>query len=261
MKEKKQMLTVETKGIAIKQIRVPSFMAREKIDRDKLEDLVDSIKRNGLINPITVKTVKGGYEIVAGHRRFMALKKLGAKVAICTIRNLTNADSEIVKFAENMHRDDLTDIEEARSIKHMMQIGKLTVVQVGKIINRSADYVKQKLAIIDYPACLFDALAEKKISFSAARELARIKDEPVLKEYVRHAIISGITPAVAKQWADDWLGAQARNKDDYNEAEQLSAGGAYQEALLPCHICDKPVSASNSIMVRVCTGCRKEMQI
>ncbi|TAK79919.1 MAG: ParB/RepB/Spo0J family partition protein [Betaproteobacteria bacterium] len=261
MKDKKQLLTVDAKGIAMKQIRVPNFMAREKIDRDKLEDLVDSIKRNGLINPITVKTVKGGYEIVAGHRRFMALKKLGAKVAICTIRNLTNADGEVVKFAENMHRDDLTDIEEARSIKHMMQVGKLTVVQIGKIINRSADYVKQKLAIIDYPPCLFDALAEKKVSFSAARELARIKDESVLKEYVRHAIISGITPAVAKQWADDWLGAQARNKEDYKEAEQLSAGGAYTEALLPCHICDKPVSASNSIMVRVCTGCRKEMNI
>lgn len=247
--------------IATKQIFPPKFQARNKIEQDSLNDLVESIKKNGLINPITVKGVKGGFEIIAGHRRFLALKKMGWKEMPCIVRVEGRERNELVKFAENMKRSDLSDIEEAQSIKHIMQVGKMTEKDVSKMINRSVDYVKQKLAVLNYSDKLYAALFEGKISFSAARELARIDDEDVLKEYVRHAVISGITPGIAKTWADDFLSLKNANKKEYAEQESVRAGGQVESVKLPCHICDNYVTAQDSIMVRVCKDCRAELKI
>ena len=114
-------------------------------------------------------------------------------------------DQEVVKLHENKVREQLTDIEEAKSFEHLKRISHMTNKQIAKHAGVSESYVTQKIDILSYPECLYNALATNQISFSAARELCRISDFVLLQEYVEHACRSGITPKVAKQWVEDWI--------------------------------------------------------
>lgn len=261
MSKKTVGLEPSIKNIDVKQIHNPKFRARVKINDTAFVELVNSIKTVGLINPCTVKSCKGGYEIVAGERRFLALKKLGRKQIPCILVEGDNDKLEIIKFEENMKRDDLTDVEEALSIKHVLASGKLNQSSVAKMIGRSLDYIKQKLAILDYPDYLYNALLEKKISFSACRELNRITDKDILREYVKHAIRSGITPSLAKQWADDFFESKKTNNEEYESVGGSGEAATFEAVKLPCHICHSFVTVQESIMVRVCNDCRKDLKV
>lgn len=225
MSKKNIELVQSIKHIDAKLIHSPKFRARVKISDLEFVELCNSIKSVGLINPCTVKSVKGGYEIVAGERRFLALKKLGRKEIPCILVEGDTDKLEIIKFEENMKRADLTDVEEALSIQHIMTVGKFKESVIAKMIGRSVDYVKQKLSILEYPDYLYNALYEKKISFSACRELARITDLDILREYVKHAVRSGITPSLAKQWADDWKESIKTNIEEFESVSNTGEAG------------------------------------
>lgn len=242
-------------NIELKRIKPPEYRARFNFSKEALQELMDSIKLNGLINAITVKKVGRKYEIVAGERRFLAFKKLGRKTIPAFIRDGSVADMEVIKFDENMKRDDLTDLEEANSLNALKNILKLTDAKLAVRVGKSAAYVKQKLAILKYPERLLNALNEGLISFSSARELVRITDERILDEYVGHAVRSGITPSIAKDWADDWLHAQKPQAPEPEEAPDNNTTYAPEEPLLPCHVCGEPKKVIDSRMVRICNDC------
>lgn len=251
--------SIEVLTISVRNLKTPQYVARETIKREGINELADDIKANGLINPLTVKPVKGGYEVIAGHRRLSAVKKLGWTEVYCTVRANDSTDAELVKFAENMQRENLNDVEVARSIEHIMKMTKKTAQQVARLLNRSVDYVKQHLAIMTYPDRLFGAIAEEKISFSAARELMRINDTKIIDEYTKHAVNSGITPAIAKQWADDYLDAQKQEAALNDGEDYYKDTIIYEEPEYPCYFCGKTKTADKSRMIRVCNSCEKKM--
>ena len=238
--------------LAIEQIREPKYVAREKIDKEEFDELIESIAKHGLIHAIRVKSVKGGYEVVAGHRRFLAHKKLGKKEIRCEIVNTNELESEIVKLHENKRRSELSDIEEARAFEHLKKMSGKSNKQIGKEASVSEAYVTQKLAILKYPDFLFNAISTKQITFSAARELIRITDKKVLEDYVDHACRSGITPKIAKQWADDFLNMQKLNRTEAEEAAEESPTQTVDTIKLPCTICGKYYKVENTVMIRVC---------
>ena len=246
-------------NIALADIKPPQQRARHSFETEQLTELMSSIKQNGLINPITIKKVGRKYEVIAGDRRLMAFKKLGRKTIPAIIKVGEERDMEIVKYDENLKRADLTDIEESQSLDRLQKLLKCTEAKLAKRIGKSAAYVKQKIAIMSYPSRLLSAVAEKLVSFSAARELVRITDENILNEYIGHAVRSGITPSIAKQWADDWLHSQNINFDEEANKEASQQNIKVEEVMMPCGVCNKPKKASQSRMVRICDGCYKEM--
>lgn len=258
MAASKKLEAVITK-ILLKDIKSPEFRARHQFEKEELEELAVSIKDNGLINPITVKKNGRKYEIVAGERRFLAHKKLGRKEIECIIREGASDKMEVMKFDENLKRVDLTDIEESQSLIRLKELLKCTEVALAKRIGKSVSYVKQKLLIMSYPQKLLNALSEQLITFSAARELVKITDENVLNEYVGHAVRSGITPSIAKQWADDWLQSKRPVKIEEEEIRDENGSVHFEEVSMPCNFCNKPVKASESRMIRACVSCLNEL--
>ena len=249
---KKPKTEINYKMVPLKQIREPKYIARDVIGREGLESLMSSIEKNGLIQAIRLKPVKGGYEIVAGHRRFLAHKKLKLTEIKAEIVEATELKQEVAKLHENKIREDLTDIEEARTFEHMKKISKKTNAQIARELQVSEGYVAQKLAVLKYPDFLFNAMANQQITFSAARELIRITDKKVLEDYVDHAVRSGITPKVAKQWADDWLAMQKLNRDEVEEAIKETPGSTIDTIKLPCFIDGHYFKPENTVMIRVC---------
>jgi ParB family chromosome partitioning protein len=249
-------------AVEMSKVREPKLIARTQIDKDALQELADSIAVNGLIHPIKLKTVRGGFEIVAGHRRFLAHKMLNKKTIDAEIDTMVSKSAETMKLHENMFREDLSVIDEAYMYKELKTKNKLSDNQLAKMVNKSQSYVQQRLSILQYPDSLYSALVQKELSFSAARELVRITDEQVLNDYVYHAVTSGITPKVAKQWADDWLRSQAALKGEEIPEEQYQSNGAQQMPQFPCQFCGKLDLAENQMMLRVCRdqeSCNKRL--
>lgn len=234
-------------------ISIPKHRARLNFDKSKIKELMLSIENHGIIHPIVVKGIKGGYEIVAGDRRFTACKNLKLETIPAEIFDGNELDSELIKLHENMIRDDLDDIEEARFLQRLLKLTQKDTKYIAKIIGKSEAFVKQKIAILQYPDYLYNAIAEHIVTFSAARELIRITDEVTLREYVGFAINSGITPAIAKKWADEWILREELAGISVEAAEKKTEAGLIEEPLFLCQYCGQAKKVSETRLVRICS--------
>jgi len=233
-------------------ITIPKHRARINFSKEKIKELMISIEQHGIIHPIIVKGIKGGYEIVAGDRRFTACKNLKLATIPAEIFDGTELDNELIKLHENMMRDDLDDIEEANFLRRLMKLTKKDTKYIASIIGKSNAFVQQKIAILNYPDYLYNAIAEHIVTFSAARELIRITDQVTLREYVGFAINSGITPAIAKKWADEWLLREELAGISVEAAEKKTEAGLIEEPLFLCQYCGQAKKVSETRLVRIC---------
>lgn len=249
-KTEKKIKAVEE--LIIKKINEPNYIARIGTTENDLEELKNSIVQIGLIEPIIVKKVKDKYEIIAGHRRFLAHKSLGKEKINAVVVDVNAKEAEIMKLEENIKRKDLNDIEEAYYFEHLIKIGFKSRKELAKKIGRSEAYISQKIEILKYPEKLFHALEQKKISFSAARELIRIKDKDVMNDYIEHAVENGITPAIAKQWADNWISLDNYNRGNKGTQKINTSDISTGKLKLACYVCNNHFFVEQTQMIRIC---------
>lgn len=251
---------IEQGILPVSRIIAPDFVERKKILSEGIEELADNIKRVGLIQPLVVKQVGEKFEIIAGHRRFRALKLLGATMIQCIIKNLGKLEADTVKLSENIYREDLTDLEEAESLQHLMKVGKVDAKKLAKQIGKSFSYVQQKLDILKYPENIRTALQDLKINFSVARELVRLKNEGLRNEYLRHALNGGATPAIVKEWVDDILRAEKAEKQGIENQNIQGATMQVPEHQYFCFACGERSSLQDSTLVRLHSKCQRIIQ-
>lgn len=199
---------------------------RDDMDRDALYELANNIKQNGLINPITVRPVewcenhkcaintshpftdlcsKGlRYEVVAGHRRFTACKIAGKIRIECVVRDLSDTEVFAIKAAENIERADVDLVDESKFISEFMNVTGKTIPEIAKELNRSEEYVKNRLIVglMDKP--MQQALKEKTMSLGVALKLIQITDEKIRAVWTQMAIRDGISVAQADYWLHGW---------------------------------------------------------
>jgi ParB family chromosome partitioning protein len=253
--------TYLSETVKLGSITPPALVERNIIDKDGIQELAENIKQVGLINPLTVKKVKDKYEIVAGHRRYLALKLLGIKSVQVKVIAEEKGNSEVIKLSENLMREDLNDYEEAVMLLALKSLTKKDDKIIGRMIGKSESYVRQKCGIMKYHNKLVEALKSGAINFSVARELARLKNESILLEYLRHAINGGATPAIVEAWVDDVIaqekaekGMKVGKKGDKMQVQVV--GGRFV-----CSVCEGSTDLSKSRLYRVCDDCAKKMEI
>jgi len=124
---------------------------RKTFDEEKLKELATSIKEKGIIQPITVRPSDNGkYVIVVGERRFRAAQKADLREIPCIVRELTGEETLILQMIENLQREDLNPVEEARGIKRLIDIG-LTQTDISRIVGKSQPSISQILKILTLP--------------------------------------------------------------------------------------------------------------
>lgn len=206
----------EIKRVSLDSIDDPLAPMREKMDETKLDELALSIKTHGLIQPITLRVVGNRYEVVAGHRRFKAAKLAGLADIPAVIREISESEADELKIHENLFREDVNPVDEARFITHMVETYNMTPGELSERTGKSESYLRARYELLKYPDYLVQAVAEEKISLSAAQWLARITDEGIRKEYVRFGILGGITAKRAEAWFRSWeVGKLPREAIDY----------------------------------------------
>ncbi|MFO3715530.1 ParB/RepB/Spo0J family partition protein [Anaerococcus cruorum] len=163
--------------INIQKLKPRTNQPRKHFDQEALNDLAASIKEYGLLNPIVVSKVDNNYEIIAGERRYRASKIAGLKEIDAIVRDYSNKEIEILSLIENVQREDLKTLEEARAYKKLSENHNMTQEQIAKTMGKSRSYIANTLRLLNLTDVEKKALDDGKISPSQARTLLSISDQ------------------------------------------------------------------------------------
>ena len=189
---KKTVKNDETNRVSISDLIRNPYQPRETFNETKLEELANSIKKNGIIQPIAVRPNKsevGKYEIVAGERRWLAAQKAGLHDIPVTVLDLSDVESLEVAIVENIQRDDLNPIEEARGYKRLSEEFNYDHEHISKLMSKSRSHVSNTLRLLTLPEDIISMLEEGTLTSGQARPLiglvnaSQIAEEIVAKNY------------------------------------------------------------------------------
>lgn len=204
-----------TLKLKISEIEPNRSQPRTEFNEEALAELADSIARHGVIQPLLVKPmIDGGYQIVAGERRWRAARMAGISEVPVVIRDLT--DSEVMEIAliENLQREDLSIIEEALGYKTLMDKYGFTQEEVSKSVGKSRPAVTNALRLLNLPKNIIDLIKEDKISAGHARALLAFKSEKDMQEAAKLVIEKGISVRELEKLSklSDKLGGKIKRK-------------------------------------------------
>ncbi len=169
------------------------FQPRLNFDEQALNELADSIREHGIIQPLVLRKLGDKYEIIAGERRYKAAQMVGLTTVPAVIANVDDNTAAEAAIVENVQRSNLTAIEEARSYKNLLDKGYLTQEQLAKKMGLSQPAVANKLRLLQLDEEVQEALLEEKISERHARTLLSIKDKEEQKEWLHRIINERLT--------------------------------------------------------------------
>jgi ParB family chromosome partitioning protein len=172
----------EIKMIPVDEIRSNPYQPRIHFDQDALEELAESIKEHGVLEPIIVKKSIKGYELVAGERRTKASRLAGKATIPAIIKDFDDKSMMEIALLENIQRENLTPIEEAKAYKNFMDKMDLTQEEVANKFKKSRSYVTNMLGLLKLPSDVQKDVVAGKISMSAARVLSKMDDEYKIRE-------------------------------------------------------------------------------
>ncbi|MBM7716811.1 nucleoid occlusion protein [Siminovitchia sp. FSL H7-0308] len=167
----------EVKQITVSDIIPNRFQPRTIFDETKIEELARTIHTHGIIQPIVVREAENSqYEIIAGERRFRAVKMLGWEKIPAIIKNLSDTETASVALIENLQREELTPIEEAIAYGKLLELHNLTQEALAQRLGKGQSTVANKLRLLKLPEQVQEALLKKQITERHARALIPIKD-------------------------------------------------------------------------------------
>ncbi len=192
VKDEKNPIKSKINRVLISDLSRNPYQPRERFNEDKLIELSNSIKKNGVIQPIAVRPKKsepGKYEIIAGERRWLAAQKAGMHDIPVTILELSDVESLEVAIVENIQRDDLSPVEEARGYKRLSEEFNYDHESISKLMSKSRSHISNTLRLLTLPKDVLAMLEEGTLTSGQARPLiglgnaSSIAEEIVAKNY------------------------------------------------------------------------------
>lgn len=166
---------------------------RRVFNDESLEELANSIKKYGIINPIIVRQVGEKYEIIAGERRFRAAKLAGLTEIPAIVKSIDELELLEISLIENLQRENISAIEEAKSYETIMNVAQLPQEDLSQLISKSPTYIQNKIKLINLPKNIQQALALRKISEKHAKMLLNVDEEEKQTELLNRIINEKLT--------------------------------------------------------------------
>ena len=168
--------------ITLDEIKKNPYQPRTYFNEEKLNELKESIEKNGLLQPIIVKKAVKGYYIIAGERRYRAFELLGKKEIPAIIKEMTDEEMMVFAVLENLQREDLSALEESESYKNLMDKMSLTQEELAKKLGKSRPYIANSLRLLKLPTEIKNKLEQGVISTAHARTLLSLKTKKAMEE-------------------------------------------------------------------------------
>jgi len=249
----------ELKYIPLTRLKPPEHDIRSTTDPEKLQELAESIKTHGILQPILVRKVDGEYEIIAGYRRAQAAKIAGLESVPCRVLKPSDDVVDLLKLHENIHREDMSPLDEARLIDYLKKKFGWSHRQVAKAIGKSEAHVTYRLQILYGPEDVKEAVEKGEISPSVGRELALIKDDTKRRIYLDAAKKGGATHQQAQQWRQmaELEAKEASNPPPAYEAPSPSPRPSI--VMHPCPGCRNLYDINEFKILRLCPSCYEKL--
>lgn len=180
----------EVLNIPILEIKVNPFQPRVEFDDEKLEELAESIRIHGVVQPLTVRReTSGKIELIAGERRLRASKLAGLLEVPCYVRNASDQESLEIALIENIQREDLNALEVGRSYERLIEECSLTHEELSQRLGKKRATISNYLRLLKLPPDVQNAISDQRISMGHARALAGLEDV-LLQLDLLHEILS-----------------------------------------------------------------------
>ena len=211
----KQQEIKQLNTVSISDLSRNPYQPRQSFSEEKLEELASSIRKNGIIQPIAVRESKsqsGKYEIVAGERRWLAAQRAGLHEIPVNVLDLTDVESLEVAIVENIQRDDLNPIEEAKGYKRLNEEFKYDHESISKLMSKSRSHISNTLRLLTLPSDVIAMLEEGTLSSGQARPLIGISNASSIAEEI-----------VSKNYSARKVEYLIRNKKGSNKEKVVDA--------------------------------------
>ncbi|ANU09369.1 parB-like partition protein [Planococcus antarcticus DSM 14505] len=209
----------EVLKLPLDKIHANKFQPRTVFDQEKIEELARTIHVHGVIQPIVVRKSdnEGEYEIIAGERRFRAMKSLLWTEVPAIIRNLSDKETASIALIENLQREELTSIEEAHAYQNLLEIQEITQEALAQRLGKGQSTVANKLRLLKLPEEIQTALLNRLVTERHARALLQVKDAELQKKLFEETIeeslnVKQLEMKVTKLFSDEPKKPKARRK-------------------------------------------------
>ncbi|MBQ8238807.1 MAG: ParB/RepB/Spo0J family partition protein [Oscillospiraceae bacterium] len=203
-------------------IRPNPSQPRKIFREDALAELADSIRQHGILQPLSVRRVGNTYELIAGERRLRAAQIAGLNDIPCIIMNMTDKESGMAAMVENLQRQDLDFIEEARGISLLMESWSMSQEQAARLLGKSQSAVANKLRILRHSPQVLNALRDGNLTERHARALLKLPAEPQKMAAIAVIIRDGMSVARTERYIEQLLLKQSEEPKAVNVGAFLS---------------------------------------
>jgi len=246
--------------INLGELDLPSFQAHSKILPANINELSESIKSIGVLEPLLVKKNEDRFEIIAGCLRYQAAHLAGLKAVPCIVMQLGSRESEVVKLHENIKRVPLDHIDQASTFVMMIEEFNMTEQQISDSVGKSIAYISQHISLFKFDETLVSEVKEGNLSFSQARELMRVDDKAHRNDLLHYCKDDGASVQVLHSWVQDYL----RKPPTAFPEESISENSDFQtpppDITRVCEACDVNVPISHIRQVFYCPKCHNAIK-
>ncbi len=198
--------------LAVESILPNPYQPRKKFDEDKLTELAQSIEQNGILQPLTVRKTKNGYELIAGERRLRASKMVGLSTVPCIVCDYDDTQSAVFAVLENLQRKDLNFFEEAEGIALLINSMGLTQDEVAKRLGKSQPAIANKLRILKLCDRQKDIIIEAGLTERHARALLKIESNELRDRTLAYVVLKKFNVAQTEDFIRNLLENTATEK-------------------------------------------------
>ena len=177
----------------IGEIQLNPYQPRTLFNQEKIEDLANSIKEKGVIQPLLVKKVGNDYQLIAGERRLRAAKRAGVTKVPVIVKNVSDAEQLEYALIENLQRENLNPIEEAEAYKRLMNKFDYTQQKLSQALSKNRATVANLLRLLKLPAEVKKSLAQEEITMGHARSLLSLNEPQKQREAYRIVVRKGLS--------------------------------------------------------------------
>ena len=177
----------------LSELRANPYQPRKNFDEEALNELASSIKEHGVFQPIIVKKSIKGYEIIAGERRFRASKLAGMQTIPAIVKDFSDEEMMQIALLENLQRENLTSIEEAKAYKSIIESMNITQDELAKKVGKSRSHVTNILGLLKLPASVQDMVLYNKLSMGHARVLSKLDDPKTIEDLAQRVITEDLS--------------------------------------------------------------------
>jgi len=200
--------------IPVDEIRPSRLQPRQRFDETKLEELAESIREHGLVQPVIVRPHDGGYELIVGERRWRAARKAGLATIPAVVKDF-DSDAEVLEVAlvENLQREDLNPLEEASAFKYLIEELGLTQEEVSRRVGRSRPQVANTLRLLNLDPEIQAEIKAGNVTMGHAKALLSLSDKASQRQLFRRILTKGLSVREAEEAARRMAEGRPDRKD------------------------------------------------